>query len=114
MVLDNHCVVNIRRQHTAAAIQPHASKRWRISKRSGKAKRGFLRCWQRGRIWLWLFAFARKCSSTKMRIAEDRLPTCRPLSIFAIKFDTEHPCARAISRKPDQNVSSRLTLLLCP
>ena len=27
-----------------------ASKRWRISKRSGKAKRGFLRCWQRGRI----------------------------------------------------------------
>ena len=53
----------------------------------------------------WPLAFARKCSSTKMRIAEDRLPTCRPLSIFAIKFDTEHPCARAISRKPDQNVS---------
>ena len=27
-----------------------ASRQCRISKRNGKAKRGFLRCWQRGRI----------------------------------------------------------------
>ena len=55
----------------SAAIQRHASRRWRISKRNGEAKRGFLRCWQRGRIRLGRSPSlgsvqVRKCGSPKI------------------------------------------------
>jgi hypothetical protein len=39
---------------------------------------------------------ARKCSSTKRRIAEDKLPPSRPLSISATRPDSEHLRIRAI------------------
>ena len=58
--------------------------------------------------------FARKCSSTKRRIAEDRLPRCRLPSISAINFETVHPSARAISFRWHQKGSSRLMLVLWP
>jgi hypothetical protein len=53
-------------------------------------------------------------SSTKRRIAEDRLPRSRVLSISVTIFDTGTPSVRAIFFRLLQNASSRLTLVLCP
>jgi hypothetical protein len=56
----------------------------------------------------------RTWSSTNRRIAEDRLPCWRPLSISAITFDRVACCVCAISLRSLQKASSRLTLVLCP
>jgi hypothetical protein len=61
-----------------------------------------------------LVAGARTRSSTYRRIAEDRLPFWRVLSISATVFDSVACWAIAISFRPLQNASSRLTLVLCP
>lgn len=61
-----------------------------------------------------LVAGARTRSSTNRRIAEDRLPFWRVLSISATVFDNVACWASAISFRPLQNASSRLTLVLCP
>src|SRR5215475_1248428 len=45
-------------------------------------------------------------------MAEDRLPPLRSASIISISADTGNPRWRAISRRPLQNASSRLTLVL--
>jgi len=54
-------------------------------------------------------------SSTKRRIAEDRLlPRWRVLSISVIILDSVSSWATAISFRVSQNASSRLTLVICP
>jgi len=53
-------------------------------------------------------------SSTNSRIAEDKLACSRVLSISVTIFDNVACWARAISFRPLQNASSRLTLVLCP
>lgn len=61
-----------------------------------------------------LFPDMRTCSSTNRRIAEDRLPCSRALSISPTTFDSVAWWACAISFSPLQNASSRLMLVLCP
>ena len=84
---------SIRHRFTVATIQRHASRQCRISKRNGEAKRGFLRCWQRGRIW-WPLAFARsvqvrKCGSPKI--------DCQPVD----------PCRSPQSNSTPRSLSTR-------
>ena len=50
----------------------------------------------------------------KRRIAEDKLPRSRVLSISVTIFDTGTPSVCAIFFRLLQNASSRLTLVLCP
>ena len=57
---------------------------------------------------------ARTWSSTNRRIAEDRFPLLRFLSISATTFDSVACWAFAIFLRSCQNASSRLTLVLCP
>ena len=59
-------------------------------------------------------AGARTWSSTNRRIAEDRLPFLRFLSISATTFDSVASWAFAIFLRSLQNSFSRLTLVLCP
>jgi hypothetical protein len=56
----------------------------------------------------------RKWSSTKRRMAEDKLPCFRSLSIRDTTSCTVNRSARAMSFRLVQNASSRLTLVLCP
>ena len=57
---------------------------------------------------------ARTRSSTNRRIAEDKLPPWRALSISATTFVKLACWPCAISFKPLQNASSKLTLVFCP
>jgi len=59
-------------------------------------------------------ASARKCSSTNNLIADERLPWRRSTSIDATNSDSVMLRDAAISFRPLQNASSRLTLVLCP
>src|SRR5262249_10088306 len=47
-------------------------------------------------------------------MADDRLPCCRSVSILATSPDNVSSRSSAISFSKFQNVSSRLTLVLCP
>src|SRR6266566_9480363 len=55
-----------------------------------------------------------KWSRTNRRIAEDRLPCWRAVSISPTSSDSVTPRAAEISFIPVQNASSRLTLVLWP
>jgi hypothetical protein len=59
-------------------------------------------------------ARARKWSSTKRRIVEERLLCCRSTSMDETSVPTGVPRAVAISRSASQNSSSMLILVLCP
>ena len=60
------------------------------------------------------FPCVRTWSNTNRRIAEDRLPARRPLSIFVTTSDSVTCCVSAMSFRLLQKASSRLTLVLCP
>ena len=106
VVLDNHCTRLSADRSTVAAIQRHAKKRWRISRAQWLSQTGLFG--QRRKY----SDFARKCSSTKMRIAEDRLPCCRPPSISAINSEIGI-LVHALFPQSCQKASSRLILVLC-
>lgn len=56
----------------------------------------------------------RICSSTNMRIVEDKLPCWRVLLIPSTRLDTVAPWTCAICFRSFQKTFSRLTLVLCP
>src|SRR5665213_3733544 len=59
-------------------------------------------------------AGTRRRSSTNSLMAEDRLLCWRERSMSATMFDSVTRWLCAMSFKPRQNASSRLTLVLCP
>ena len=60
------------------------------------------------------FVLCMRASRTNRRIAEERPPCRRILSISETVCDSVAPRAFAISFRPLQNASSRLTPVLCP